>query len=139
MTFIEQKLKHMDLIQDVVKRMASNSFQLKTWTIGIVSAILAMAGKDEQIYLIPLAAVPILLFWGLDAYFLRLERLYRKLYDDVRKREEGMSNIDFSLNFLPYATAENSWFKVAMSRTLIVFYGLLLLVIIALIIAIKIL
>jgi hypothetical protein len=139
MTFIEQKLKHMDLIQDVVKRMASNSFQLKTWTIGIVSAILAMAGKDEQIYLIPLAAVPILLFWGLDAYFLRLERLYRKLYDDVRKREEGTDSIDFSLNFMPYATAENSWFNVALSRTLSVFYGLLLLMIIGLIIAVKVL
>jgi hypothetical protein len=136
MTFIEQKLKHMDLIQDVVKRMASNSFQLKTWTIGIVSAILAMAGKDEQIYLIPLAAVPILLFWGLDAYFLRLERLYRKLYDDVRKREEGIASIDFSLNFMPYATAENSWFKVALSQTLSVFYGLLLAVVVSIVVLI---
>jgi hypothetical protein len=116
--------------------MASNSFQLKTWTIGIVSAILAMAGKDEQIYLIPLAAVPILLFWGLDAYFLRLERLYRKLYDDVRKREEGIASIDFSLNFMPYATAENSWFKVALSQTLSVFYGLLLAVVVSIVVLI---
>ncbi|MFY9261342.1 MAG: hypothetical protein WAO71_12645 [Gallionella sp.] len=48
MLFIEQKLKHLDLIQDVIKRMASNSFQLKTWTITIVSAILAMSEKGGK-------------------------------------------------------------------------------------------
>jgi hypothetical protein len=37
-----------------------------------------------------LAAVsvgPTILFWGLDAYFLYCERLFRKLYDRVRQRD----------------------------------------------------
>ena len=34
--------KELDLIQDVIKRMAANSFQVKTWTMGIVTAVLAL-------------------------------------------------------------------------------------------------
>ncbi|MFY9261341.1 MAG: hypothetical protein WAO71_12640 [Gallionella sp.] len=87
--------------------------------------------------LIFIATVPVLLFWGLDAYFLRLERLYRKLYEDVRKREEVTAVIDFSLNFAPYSTPENNWSKVALSQTLIAFYGVLFAMVIALVFLLK--
>lgn len=135
MTFIEQKLKHMDLIQDVIKRMASNSFQLKAWAVTIVSAILAMAGNDKQWHLIPITLLPIALFWGLDAYFLRMERLYRDMYKAVTEKEEGRDKIDFSLNYLPFDQPKHNLFKVGVSGTLLAFYGILLLLIIAVLIA----
>ena len=40
--------------------------------------------------------MPVIVFWGLDAYYLLQEKLYRLLYDKVRQTEED--NIDFSLN-----------------------------------------
>jgi len=40
--------KELDLIQDVVKRQATNSFQVKTWMMGIVTAILAF--KNDEIF-----------------------------------------------------------------------------------------
>ncbi|MDQ5770982.1 hypothetical protein [Thiothrix subterranea] len=135
MNFIEQKVKHLEMIQDVVKRMASNSFQLKTWTIGIISAVFALMDKSQVFYLMPILIVPVFLFWGLDAYFLRLERLYRQLYEDVRQRQEGVDNIDFSLDYRSYEMQEKTWFQVVKSRTLLVFYGMLSLVIICLIVA----
>jgi hypothetical protein len=38
--------KELDLIQDVIKRMASNSFEVKKWLIGILSAIVVFS-RDE--------------------------------------------------------------------------------------------
>lgn len=136
MDFIEQKIKHLEMTQDVIKRMASNSFQLKTWTIGILSAIVTLMDKSQANYFMPIITVPIFLFWGLDAYFLRLERLYRQLYEDVRQRQEYTDSIDFSLDYRPYERNEKTWFQVVKSRTLATFYGLSLLIVACLIVII---
>ena len=68
--------KELDLIQAVVSRMAANSFQLKTWAIGLTGGILAIA-KDglftdsaENWYIPMLVLVILFAFWYLDAYFL---------------------------------------------------------------------
>lgn len=75
--------------------MASNSFMLKGWAVTLVAGIFALAGKDTDKLYFLVAYVPVLVFWGLDAYYLLQERLYCSLYDKVRETEEG--NIDFSL------------------------------------------
>lgn len=45
---MEQKMKHLELIQEVIKRMANNSFLLKGWTVTLVTGILALASKDTD-------------------------------------------------------------------------------------------
>jgi hypothetical protein len=92
---MDAKIKHLEMIQDIVKRMANNSFLLKGWTVTLVSAlfVLSEVGKNQNFVL--LAFLPALVFWGLDAY-LRQERLFRKLYDKIRTADP--SNIDFSMN-----------------------------------------
>ncbi|HRK26305.1 MAG TPA: hypothetical protein PK239_03345 [Chitinophagales bacterium] len=80
--------KELALIQDVIKRMASNSFQVKAWTIALFSAIIAfsidkLTAQNNQvmgIFTSTLLLVPILCFWYLDAFFLSTERLYRNIY-----------------------------------------------------------
>ena len=81
---MESKLKHLELIQSVINRMASNSFRLKEWSVVLVSAILFLAARENSGEAALIGLVPALVFWGLDAYFLRQERLYRTLYDQVR-------------------------------------------------------
>jgi hypothetical protein len=45
-------------------------------------------------------------FWGLDAYYLRQERLFRKLYDDVcRSSEEQLLKDPFCLSAQKYEAA----------------------------------
>ena len=97
---MNKKLKHLELVQGVMNRMASNSFMLKGWAVTLVAGIFALAGKDTDKLYFLVAYVPVIVFWGLDAYYLLQEKLYRSLYDKVRQTEED--NIDFSLN----ATAE---------------------------------
>ena len=93
---MDTKIKHLEMIQGVINRMASNSFMLKGWAVTLVAGIFALAAKDTNKLYFIIAYVPILVFWGLDAYYLRQERLYRKLYDKVRKQNE--TEIDFSMN-----------------------------------------
>ena len=77
----ECMLKEVDILQDIIRRMASNSFLLKGWCVTLVVGILLLKGPEK--YGVVLAFVPLVAFWYLDAYFLRQERLFRKLYDWV--------------------------------------------------------
>lgn len=92
---MDKKMKHLELVQDVINRMANNSFMLKGWAVTLVAGIFALADKDTEKLYFFIAYVPVLVFWGLDAYYLLQERLYRSLYDKVRNTTED--NIDFSL------------------------------------------
>jgi hypothetical protein len=97
--------RHLEFIQAIVTRMASNSFLLKSWSVGLSAALFA-AGAKEGSALFPLVALgPACAFWGLDAYYLRQERLYRRLYEDAR----GGALPPFSLDTTPYTASAPSW------------------------------
>ena len=118
---MEKKLKHLEMLQGVINRMANNSFLLKGWSVVLISALFALAAKDSQIYFIYLAYFPAIAFWHLDGYFLWQERLYRKLYDKVRLQDE--SEIDFSMDTRPVMSEVESWSQVSFSKTLRIFHG----------------
>ena len=84
MTEDEKRVKHLEMIQAVVTRVAQNSFAVKGWAVGLVAALLAFGAKDQNLRFAILAILPCLVFWGLDGYYLALERRYRDLYDQVR-------------------------------------------------------
>ena len=82
----ETKIAHLQMIQAVVMRMAGNSFMVKGWTVTLVTALFALAAADVNRFFVYVACLPAVMFWVLDAYFLRQELLFRKLYDHVRKK-----------------------------------------------------
>ena len=118
---MEAKLKHLEMIQGVINRMASNSFLLKGWSVVLVSALFALSAKEANIFFIYLAFFPALSFWELDGYFLWQERLYRKLYDKVRKM--NASEIDFSMDTSTVSKEVKPWASVTFSKTLRIFHG----------------
>lgn len=89
----ENKLKHLEFIQGVINRMGQNSFLLKGWAVTLVAGLFAFANTQDMDYrLISIALIPTIFFWLLDGYFLWQEKLFRKLYDNVRKkRMESLS------------------------------------------------
>ena len=119
---MEKKLKHLELVQGVITRMAGNSFMLKGWAVTLAAAIFALSAKDAEKSYFIVAYIPIIVFWLLDSYYLQQERLYRSLYDKVRETDE--SRIDFSLkaayNDFPQKT--NTFSSCAFSKTEIGFY-----------------
>ena len=54
-----------------------------------MTGVLAGFGPDRDDWRLAAAAfVPIVIFWAPDAYYVRSERLFRELYDRVRKFED---------------------------------------------------
>ncbi|MFX0138653.1 MAG: hypothetical protein ACFFDN_33735 [Candidatus Hodarchaeota archaeon] len=73
---------HLNILQSVIQRMASNSASCKAWCITLVSAILVIvADKGKPQYSL-IAIIPAVLFLVLDTYYLALERIYRQSYND---------------------------------------------------------
>lgn len=118
---MENKQKHLELIQAIINRMAGNSFFLKGWAITLIAALFALSSKDTNHAYIFIAYFPVITFWILDGYFLSQERLFRDLYDHVRRLDEA--KIDFSMNTLKHkGKTRNSWICSIFSTTLLWFY-----------------
>lgn len=119
----KNRLEHLKFLQAVITRMAGNSFQLKAWSVTLVSAILTLLVKDGHAKHVIITWLPILVFWRLDAYYLRQERLFRKLYGKVATGE--ISSAEYTLDTRP-VDAEVEPIKVVMkSVTLKWFYSVL--------------
>src|SRR3989344_1194406 len=128
---MENKRKHLEFIQATISRMASNLFFLRGWTISLVAGLFALFVKDANPDYIFVVYFPIIIFWILDGYFLSQERLFRALYNHVRKLDE--KEIDFSMNTSEYnEDKRNGWVCSMFSITLLFFYlplvGVMLLV-----------
>ncbi|MGW8000871.1 hypothetical protein ACWEYI_09900 [Staphylococcus xylosus] len=96
----EDKIKHLEMIQSVINRIANHKPQYKGWYITLIIAINVLSTSKiikEQICLIFIIT---LCFWIITSYYLYLERLYIKLYEDVRQSVKN----DFDMNISDYKT-----------------------------------
>ena len=81
---------HLTILQGVIQRMAENSRSCKVWCVTLVSAILVLVARTGEPRHALLALAPALLFFLLDAYYLALERAFRKSYEAfVAKLRDG--------------------------------------------------
>lgn len=72
---------HLSILQDVIRRMASNSASCKNWCIVLVAAMLVLVARTASPDYALLAVIPTLLFCFLDAYYLALEQAFRSSYN----------------------------------------------------------
>lgn len=86
-----EDLQYLQMMQENITRMAGNSANAKTWLVTIVTGFFAIGCsiKDFDWWLL-LAIIPIIVFWYIDAYYLRLERA-------LRNREQKYINLMNSL------------------------------------------
>lgn len=91
--------KEIDLIQECINRMAHNSFVIKGWTISLVAVVLALLPENFDIRLLCiLGGVVCGCFWYLDAYFLKMERLYRLKYEWIIEKRLTTNKFFYDLN-----------------------------------------
>lgn len=123
---MEEKAKHLEFIQNVITRMNTNSFLIRGWMVTLVSALFALAAKDadSRYVLVTYIAVPV--FWLLDAFYLSQERQYRALYDHVR----ADAAVNFGMDASPFCTGRNTWGAAFFSKTMLVLYPLILVIMI---------
>ena len=118
----EKVIKHLEMTQAVINRLGSNSFLLKGWSMTvIVTTMVLIARYDMQNPCLVLAVMlPVLGFWILDGYFLRQERLFRQVYDEVRQQDDT----DFKMDVMKHRDKPKcSWLSAMFSVTLVVFYA----------------
>jgi hypothetical protein len=128
----QNRVKHLELIQAVITRLASNSFAYKAWTIGLVSALFAFGATARRPLLVLLPAVPVSFFAVLDAYYLQQERHFRGLFDAVRRMsDEEWQRDPFSMSVGPHRKKEDTLLAVLTSPTIAGLYAPLLLVVLA--------
>lgn len=121
---MDAKLKHLEMIQGVVNRLAADSFRIKGWAVVLVGALLVLVVREDRTALAAIGFIPVALFWSLDAYFLWQERLFRALYDHVRLLPPD--EIDFSMEVSRVADGgTRTWQGALFSRTLLLFYAAL--------------
>jgi hypothetical protein len=124
------RIAHLTMLQGVIARMGANSFTLKALSATFGSAaiaVMATAAKPSPYY--PVAAViPIIIFWLMDAQYLRYERGYRKLFERVRRGEDVDS---YSLDASPFMGDVGPILKLAVSWSVAWFYIAILISLVA--------
>jgi len=116
------------VLQNVIGRMAANSSACKTWCVTLVAAIFVLTADAKRSEYIGVSLIPVVLFCGLDAYYLGLERCFRKLYGAfIRKLHDGTASTDDLFIVNPGSTAEiaKAGLRAVLSISVWPFYGLL--------------
>jgi len=104
---------HLQMIQGVIGRMGQNAFNAKTWAITVMAAVVALGSFSSGLADAAVVVLALFLFWSMDAYFFRQERLYRALYDAAVRGEAPLFSLDTSL----YAGDVPNTLTIALSRS----------------------
>ena len=83
----EMRMKHLEMIQNVITRMASNSSNCKNYCTSITAALLAFSAAIDNHHLLlfslPLVGVMALM----DSSYLKLEQGFRNHFEITRQKE----------------------------------------------------
>ena len=111
------RVAHLGFIQGAIGRMAGNSFFCKGWAVTLFSALSAfvVSAEGSHVLCVPwLLAAAVLVFWWMDSWYLRMERLFRCLYDRVRL-EDGAEN-PYDMSLTPFVDQEQCVLRIMWSR-----------------------
>jgi len=99
-TLKECMMKEVEIIQDIIKRMALNSFVIKGWAVTLGVGTLLLKRAEHQIWL---GFLPVVVFWFLDAYFLWQERfgVACLFFDGNERRPEAVERNGESNGYCP--------------------------------------
>ena len=121
MSETEKVVEHLKMVQAVIDRLGRNSLWVKTWSLALIIAAMALIAKHDvqNPYFVLALVLPVLGFLIPDGYFLWQERLFRKVYDDIRVQ----SDTDFQMDLLKHRDKPKcNWLSAIFSVTLVIFY-----------------
>lgn len=133
-------MKHLELVQSVITRLAGHSFIVKGWAVTLFTALLGFALANDRPLLAGLAAASSAIMWLLDTYFLQSERMFRRFYARiVDPRDGAWAPVPLSMDATSKATLQalgearslRAYLAVMFSPTLRLLYGALFLLAVA--------
>lgn len=113
-------IEEIKVAQDIIKRMASNSFSVKTWTITLIVATLLFKGSSNHTFI---AFIPLFAFWFLDSYYLQQERLFRKVHNWIVEYRPNHTDDLFNMNPVRFKNDVQSVLRIMFSISTLPFYG----------------
>lgn len=126
------KKEYLQMLQEPICRMSTISAIFKGFAATIVAGISAISYSSTNIWILGLSFLPVLVFAVLDIYYLKLERKFRLLFDQVRLDEH---EIDFSMKLtndpVEIIRANARTWDCIKSPSIYLFYPLMLLVLVA--------
>ncbi|WFR55396.1 hypothetical protein QA584_17495 [Anaerocolumna sp. AGMB13025] len=91
--------KEIDLIQSCINRMAQNSFIVKGWLFTIITVVLALLPEKINVKILCIIGFVITFcFWYLDAFFIKMEKIYRWKYEWVICNRISSNDYYYDLN-----------------------------------------
>ncbi len=127
-------LKHLDILQSIISRMAQNSSSAKSYCITLVSAILVFVMDKGRVEFIMIAYLPILMCFLLDVYYLALEKRFRKSYNMcvLKKSNNTFTDVEV-LNIKPTIVSQKcplvDYIRSSYSPSILFFYPTLMIAI----------
>jgi hypothetical protein len=114
------RVKHLEMVQAIVTRLANQGATIKNYCITVTTAICGFAITLHQPTVALLALFPLVVFGLLDAQFLRLERRFRALFDQIRNEDWGKSS-SFEINL--HKSPKISYVRILFSWSILWFYA----------------
>ena len=125
------KKEYLQMLQEPICRMSTISAIFKGFAATIVAGISAISYSTINVWILGLSFLPVLAFAVMDIYYLKLERKYRFLFDQVRLDQH---DVDFSMKLtndsLEILNAKARTWDCIKSPSIFLFYPLMLLVLI---------
>ncbi len=118
--------QYFTIIQNVINRMAQNSFLIKAWAVTLIAAITVLTFSIINILIFGVLLVITIIFWVLDSYYLKLEKLYRHLYnakvEDYNNNQIRKSMKLFDMDYEPFKKIEHKIPRIMVTKSEILFY-----------------
>jgi hypothetical protein len=109
----ELRVKHLEMLQALITRMAGYGASFKSYCITVVTAVIGFAFTLHRPGVAALALLPVLAFAIADAHYLRIERCFRGLFNVVRQETwDTVPSFEINLKHAPaekFLSAAKSW------------------------------
>jgi hypothetical protein len=116
----ELRVKHLEMLQSLITRMAGYGASFKSYCITVATAVIGFAFTLHRPAIAALALLPVIAFGVADAQYLRVERRFRDVFNLVRK--EGWDTLpSFDINLA--STPEQSFLNAVTSWSIVWFYA----------------
>lgn len=128
---IDGKKEYLQMIQEPICRMSTISAIFKGFAATIVAGISAISYATTNLWVLGLSFLPVFAFAILDVYYLKLERKFRFLFEQVRLDKH---DIDFSMKLtndpLEIMSAKARTWDCIKSPSIYLFYPIMILVLV---------
>ena len=128
----DEKISYLGMVQEPIGRMSTASAIFKGFAATIVAGIAALTYCQVNTWILGLSFIPVVLFAFLDIYYLKLEKKYRFLYEQIRT---DVHPVDFSMKLTKdNKSAKSRIWDCILSPSVWLFYPVMLGILVAVLI-----